>query len=202
MMPAGHGRLRASTADRERAVDVLNAGFAEGRLTREEHDARVTEAYSARTYAELAAVTGDLPGGETVVPPLQPYPPAARKTNALAVASLVCGVSQPLTAGLTMIPAVILGHIARGQIRRTGEAGQGLATAGLVLGWVGIGFALLVLLLIAGALTAQQPPGPLGNLTGPPRIRRGARSLSACGPGPARWTGRQQRPPAAPLPAR
>jgi hypothetical protein len=164
MMPAGDGRLRASTADRERAVDVLKAGFAEGRLTKDEYDARVSQAYAARTYAELSMVTGDLPGGQMVAPYaqpyMQPYMPVARRTNSLAVASLVCGLAQPFTAGLTMIPAVILGHVARTQIRRTGEDGKGLATAGLVLGWVGIGFALLVILLIAGAFASQPPGGP------------------------------------------
>jgi uncharacterized membrane protein len=37
----GYGNVRVSTADRERAIDVLKAAFAEGRLTREEHEARV-----------------------------------------------------------------------------------------------------------------------------------------------------------------
>jgi Domain of unknown function (DUF4190)/Domain of unknown function (DUF1707) len=164
MMPAGDGRLRASTADRERAVDVLKAGFAEGRLTKDEYDDRVALAYSARTYADLSMVTGDLPGGQMVAPygaPYMPYVPVARRTNGLAVASLVCGLAQPLTAGLTMLPAVILGHVARSQIRRTGEDGKGLATAGLVLGWVGIAFALLVILVVAGAFASQGggPPG-------------------------------------------
>jgi Domain of unknown function (DUF4190)/Domain of unknown function (DUF1707) len=165
MMPAGDGRLRASTADRERAVDVLKAGFAEGRLTKDEYDARVSQAYAARTYAELSMVTGDLPGGQMVAPYaqpyMQPYMPVVRRTNSMAVASLVCGLAQPFTAGLTMIPAVILGHMARNQIRRSGEDGKGLATAGLVLGWVGIGFALLVILLIAGAFASQQPGPPI-----------------------------------------
>jgi hypothetical protein len=168
MMPAGDGRLRASTADRERAVDVLKAGFAEGRLTKDEYDDRVSQAYAAKTYADLAMVTGDLPGGQMVAPYgqpfMQPYVPVARRTNSLAVASLVCGLAQPFTAGLTMLPAVILGHIARGQIRQSGEDGKGLATAGLVLGWVGIAFALLVILLIAHAIGSPAT----GAGTGPP----------------------------------
>lgn len=50
----GHGQLRASHADRARVTDVLKAAFVEGRLTREELDARVGQASTARTYAELA----------------------------------------------------------------------------------------------------------------------------------------------------
>ena len=164
MMPAGDGRLRASTADRERAVDVLKAGFAEGRLTKDEYDVRVSQAYAARTYAELAMVTADLPGGQMVAPYaqpfMQPYMPVRRGTNSLAVASLVCGLAQLPSFGLTMLPAVILGHVARGQIRRTGEDGMGLATAGVVLGWIGVGFAVLVILIVAGAFAAQQQPPP------------------------------------------
>ncbi len=159
MMPAGDGRLRASTADRERAVDVLKAGFAEGRLTKDEYDDRVSQAYAARTYAELAIVTGDLPGGQMVAPYGQPYMPVRRRTNTLAVASLICGLAQPFF-GLTTIPAIVLGYAARGQIRDSGEQeeGSGLATAGLVLGWIGAGAAVLVLLLVV-ALTARHGGG-------------------------------------------
>jgi hypothetical protein len=57
----GYGNVRASAGDRERAIDVLKAAFAEGRLTREEHDARVERAYDSRTYADLAVLSADLP---------------------------------------------------------------------------------------------------------------------------------------------
>jgi hypothetical protein len=163
MMPAGDGRLLASTADRERAVDVLKAGFAEGRLTKDEYDVRVSQAYAARTYAELAVVTADLPGGGQMAAPYaqpyaQPYPPpymppyapVRRPTNSLAVASLICAVFQPFF-GLTTIPAIVLGYAARGQIRRSGEGGDGLATAGLVLGWIGAAVVMLVLIVVAAA---------------------------------------------------
>ena len=42
------------------------------------------------------------------------------------------------TFGLTSIPALILGYKARGQIRQTGEAGDGLAVTGLILGWLAV----------------------------------------------------------------
>jgi DUF1707 SHOCT-like domain len=53
----------ASSADRERAVGVLRAGFTEGRLTQEELDDRVARAYAARTYHDLWTLTADLPAG-------------------------------------------------------------------------------------------------------------------------------------------
>jgi hypothetical protein len=138
-VPASAGNLRASTADRERAVDVLKAGYAEGRLSWEEYEARAGRAFAAPTIGELAAVTADLPGGDAVGPAGRPFP---GRTNPMAVASLACGVGQPLTLFLSTIPAIVLGHMARREIRRTGEDGKGLATAGLVLGWTG--FALLI----------------------------------------------------------
>ena len=67
-------------------------------------------------------------GPQQPYPPYQgPYPhyPPAPPTNGLAIASLVCGVGA-FVIGLSFIPAIICGHIARGQIRRTGERGGGM----------------------------------------------------------------------------
>jgi putative transcriptional regulator len=55
------GRLRASYADREQAIDMLKAAFAQGRLAKDEFEARVGQAFAARTHAELAAVTAGIP---------------------------------------------------------------------------------------------------------------------------------------------
>lgn len=59
-----------------------------------------------------------------------------------------------LTMFLWIAPilAVIFGHVSRGQITRTGEDGRGQATAGLVMGYIGIGFALLVIVLFVGIM--------------------------------------------------
>jgi uncharacterized membrane protein len=54
-------RLRASDADRERVTARLREHFAEGRLTRDELDERITAALSARTFGDLRAVMADLP---------------------------------------------------------------------------------------------------------------------------------------------
>jgi len=72
--------------------------------------------------------------------------PSPQSTNALAIAALVCGAAQFVT-GITFIPAIILGHVARSQIRKTGEQGDGLALAGLILGYIG-GILFIVILLI------------------------------------------------------
>ena len=144
-------QMRASTADRDRAVELLTRAYTEGRLTKDEHDARVERAMTAATFAELDAVVIDLPGAGPVAP-VPSAPPQFARTNSLAITSLVCGIAQFMFGPLATIPAVVCGHVARSQIRRTGEQGAGLALAGLILGWVGVGFTVLV--LIAAALIA------------------------------------------------
>lgn len=142
----GHGlaasaraQMRASTVDRDRVVDILTKAFAEGRLTKDEHEARVARAMSAPTFADLDAVVADLPG---VAPPAPP------KTNQLAIAALVCGVGQVMLWPLITVPAIVLGHMARRQIRQTGEQGAGMALAGLLLGWAGAAIAVLVAIAV------------------------------------------------------
>ena len=166
-----HASMRASSADRERAVDVLKAGFTEGRLTQDEYNDRMGRAYAARTYGDLAALTADLPAGASPVPawPVPAYqPPPPSGTNSLAIASMVLGVAEFFTGGLTAIPAVICGHIARRQMKQTAQRGDGLATSGLVLGYMAIIFwsvliaASLVGVAISIAHNGQFPQGPPG----------------------------------------
>jgi uncharacterized membrane protein len=152
--------MLAGDADRERAVGVLKDAFAEGRLTQGEYEDRVGLAYRARTYAELDALTADIPVPEPVVPlPTAPparwaYAPPARRTNSYAIASLVCGVGG-LAVGVTAVPAIVLGHMARRRIRETGEDGDGLAVAGLVLGYTVTALiaAVIALIVVAVAVT-------------------------------------------------
>jgi len=146
--------MRAASADRERAVDVLKAGFTEGRLTQDEYNDRMGRAYAARTYGELTTLTADLPAG--VMPAVWPVPTPvyqpAMSTNSLARASLILGVAEFFSMGLTAIPAVICGHLAKSEMRQTGQRGDGMATAGLVLGYMAIIFwGIVVVLAILGA---------------------------------------------------
>jgi hypothetical protein len=59
--PAEPGQLRASHQDRDRVVEILRVAAGDGRLTAEELDERLEAALTARTYAELAVLTTDLP---------------------------------------------------------------------------------------------------------------------------------------------
>ena len=69
---AGRGHLRASHADREQVVGTLKAAFVQGMLAKDEFDARVGQAFGSPTYAELAALTADLPAMPPAAQPPQP----------------------------------------------------------------------------------------------------------------------------------
>jgi hypothetical protein len=191
--PGGHGAIAgppgmlAANADRERAIDVLRAGYAESRLTKAEYEYRMARVYAARTYGELGALTADLPIGSFGYPaPYQSvgYPSsqlAPMTVSSAAVGALVCGIGEFFTLGLTAIPAVALGHVARRQIRQTGQRGDGMALTGLILGYAGIGLLAFLITLMFVAVTSSghavhavvshaipapaipgPPPGPLG----------------------------------------
>jgi hypothetical protein len=105
----------------------------------------------------------------TAVPPPVAAPGGAapaqdRPINSLAIVSLVAGIAgyvipHPFVAGLV---AIVTGHMARGQIRRTGEGGAALALAGMILGYVHlflsvlvVGFILLVLFGVGAYVVSQ-----------------------------------------------
>jgi Domain of unknown function (DUF4190) len=83
-----------------------------------------------------------------------PPPP----TNTLAIVSLVCS-ALGLTTGITAIAGVICGHLALGQISRSGEQGRGLAIAGIAIGYAVIAlFALIILGWVFFALLIATAP--------------------------------------------
>jgi Domain of unknown function (DUF1707) len=63
MAAGGRGHMRASHADREHVIDTLKIAFVQGRLTKDELDQRVGQAFASKTYAELTALSADLPAG-------------------------------------------------------------------------------------------------------------------------------------------
>lgn len=58
--PIAGGNLRASDADRDHVATLLSTAYAEGRLTREEHDERTDQLMSAKTFDDLVSITRDL----------------------------------------------------------------------------------------------------------------------------------------------
>jgi hypothetical protein len=144
--------MLAAATDRERTMDVLKAAFGEGRITKEEFDLRASRTISARTYAQLGSVVADLPAGPSFgLAPYQGgyYPGVANPTSGLAIGALICGIAEIFTLGFAAVPAVILGHLARNQIKRTGERGEGMAITALVLGYLGIGIWTLIIIALA-----------------------------------------------------
>lgn len=72
----------------------------------------------------------------------------ASGTNGFAVASLIFGL---LGGGLL---AIIFGHIAHSQIKRTPQAGKGMATAGLILGYLGLVVMVAVIIALASVASS------------------------------------------------
>jgi hypothetical protein len=100
----GRGRLRASDADREQAIDTLKAAFVQGWLTRDQLDVRAGQALVSRTYAELAAVTDGIPARRIGVarPPALPAGPA-RKPVSKQVAAWAACVIIPAALGAAFL---------------------------------------------------------------------------------------------------
>ena len=173
LMAGGFGQMRSSDRDRDSAQAILQSAYADGRLTREEFDDRCSRVMASQTYDELRALTADLPGRLPFMqpppvpmpmpPPMAPYGymPVAQpqRTNSLAVGSLICGIGQLFVWTPASIAAVIMGHAARRQIRQNGESGDGMAVAGLVLGWIGIALTLLFVFIIVVAVAAGTHAG-------------------------------------------
>ena len=89
------GRLRASHADREQVIGTLKAAFVQGMLDKDEFDLRVGQAFASLTYAELAAVTADIPAGADAAQPLKPAraqdrQPVLRPSPVIIAATLLC----------------------------------------------------------------------------------------------------------------
>ncbi len=114
---------------------------------------------TARTLPAPANASGQGYGPPPSFPP-SPYPPygqqygqpyappaySSPKTNGFAITSFVLSLFF-FVCGIGSILAVIFGHIARKQIRERGEQGSGLATAGLIIGYIGIGIMALYLVI-------------------------------------------------------
>jgi len=146
------GHLRASHADRERVIAMLKAAFVQGRLTKDELDARAGRAFAARTYADLAAITADLPAGLIAAPP--PGRPGRARARP-SMGQVVAG-----TALITPLPAFVAA---------TFLTDSELLAAQLVF-FVGL---YLVLWLVAGAQMLANWHDKRSRGQPPPRRARG-----------------------------
>jgi Domain of unknown function (DUF1707) len=109
---SGRGRLRASDADREHVAGTLKAAYVHGLVTKDEFDARVSQTFASRTYAELALITADIPAGLAAAsPPLRPGP---APVNPPAHANLTPGERAMMGTGLLAALALLVALLAGG----------------------------------------------------------------------------------------
>ena len=99
----GHGHFRASHADREQVIAMLKVAFVQGRLSKDELDARMGQTFAARTYGELAELTADLPAGQTVAPPLRP--PVQVRARRPVNKTVIWGASGTITPVMLVLGA-------------------------------------------------------------------------------------------------
>jgi hypothetical protein len=110
---AGRGHLRAAQADREQAITVLKAAYAQGRLTKDELEVRAGQAFASRTYAELAALTADIPADSPAASPAArlaatgpPGPPRSMAVRTMAKAARRSGIC--LLVAVALVEAAFL----------------------------------------------------------------------------------------------
>ena len=158
-MAGARGQLRTSRADREQAIDVLKAAFVQGRLTKDELDQRVGYVLASRTYADLGALTADIPALETSDQPPARHAREPGRTLSFKTAARVGAVgASPAVASAAVVMMQSSGVPAVAGVLLVGLTG--LLAAGLLT-------ALLMLLSWAlrrsQAGPAQGPPsGPAG----------------------------------------
>jgi hypothetical protein len=108
----GYGRFRASQADREQVIAALKAAFIQGRLTKDEFDLRAGRALGSRTYAELAALTADLPAGPASgAPPRRPPRAQAQRPVSNVARAAICvvmAVAAPVVLSFSIGAAAFL----------------------------------------------------------------------------------------------
>jgi hypothetical protein len=98
----------------------------------------------------------------------QYYPPAGPRTSTMAIVSLIGGI-----VGWTVLPllgsivAVITGHMAKNEIKKSAGTvgGNGMATAGLVLGYIQLGLGLCVCIVVAVMMALGMTIPFIGNTT-------------------------------------
>ena len=117
--------MRPEPGARERVIDLLKAAFVQGRLTRDEFDARVGQALASRTNWELAGVTFDIPAELIGALPRRPPDRARRRIS----------MNTAVTAGACVV----------------GVAPAGLMAALLIGSWVAV-VAVAVIIVIGGIM--------------------------------------------------
>ena len=146
----GHGHLRASDSDRAHVIDSLKAAYVDGLVTKDEFDVRVSQTLAARTRAELALVTADLPAAQQ-----RPWP-APAQDNVPAETNVRLGdraiIATAVLAGLALVISV--------------SAGPFASPAAFLLLLGGGGGALVFLFLLRNRMHGSRGRGEAGHIPG------------------------------------
>jgi DUF1707 SHOCT-like domain len=152
-MAAAGGYFLAADADRDRVIGTLRTAFTEVRLTGDEFDARAARAARSRTYAELAAVTADIPAWPAGAGPLTGEARTGLPANIRGLLWMIGGY-----AGL---PPILLGVALMTDNEQSAKAALILFLIGFMLavtsGTVALGTAIDTRLKNRRGVT--QPPG-------------------------------------------
>jgi hypothetical protein len=181
------GHLRAAHADREQVIGTLKTAFVQGMLAKDEFDLRVSQTLAARTYADLAALTADLPAAKP------PQPVRAQGEQKVLRPGRWIAVSTVAYAGAWAYELFLSPH-----------GGDNQSFPLLILG----GFLVYLGTLIAcvGAIIVnwqdKRSGGQSSRRPAPGAGGQGSRRLPSAGPGgqhPPAGPGQQQSAEAAPI---
>lgn len=128
---SGHGHLRASDVDRDQTIDVLKAAFTQGRLTKDELDERVGQVLAARTYADLNALTSDIP--RDLAPAPKPLPPQARIEEASITPRGRAIIATTLLSAVTFVVAFLINDGAVSALMALGAVASAFVSLSLLI---------------------------------------------------------------------
>jgi hypothetical protein len=102
---AGRGGLRASDADREQVIDALKVAFVQGRLSKDELEVRAGLALASRTWAELTAVTAEIPAAlmEAQLPSKPARADTRKRVNKKVAVWGACAIILPPALGAAFL---------------------------------------------------------------------------------------------------
>jgi hypothetical protein len=164
------GRLRTSHGEREQAIDVLKAAFIQGRLTKDEFELRVGQVFASRTYADLGALTADIPGWVTSAQPSAEHHGEPGRVLSFKTAARVGAVG----ASPSMASAAVL---------MTQSSGVPAVAGVLLVGLTGLLVAglLAVLLMLLSWVVRRGQSGPSGPAGLASKRRHDDRVAGRCG---------------------
>jgi hypothetical protein len=142
-------RIRASDAEREATVALLQTAASEGRLTLDEFSQRSHLAYAATSRDQLAGLVADLPPARWTPPPRPPQPsPIPLLAMILGIVGIFAIACMPL-GFLASVAGIALGAIGLAQIRSGTVGSRAMARAGLFCGAIGVLLQFAVVAVLA-----------------------------------------------------